>query len=158
LAGSVTGEEALRLTVNFWRGWIGKCRYTGRWREMVQRSALILKLLTFEPTGAIVAAPTTSLPEEIGGVRNWDYRYTWIRDAAFPLSALLRLGYTDEAARFIDFLTSRLGEDGPSGPLQIMYGIDGRHELAEEHLEHLSGYRGSRPVRVGNGAAGQRQL
>jgi GH15 family glucan-1,4-alpha-glucosidase len=159
LSGGLEGEEALSLTVEFWRRWISKCRYHGRWREMVNRSALALKLLTFEPTGAIVAAATTSLPEEIGGVRNWDYRFTWIRDAAFTLYAFLRLGYTEEAERFMGWLTARASErDGPSGPLQIMYGIDGRHELSEISLDHLEGYRGSKPVRVGNGAAGQRQL
>jgi len=159
LAGGVTGEDALARTVAFWRGWIGKSRYEGRWREMVNRSALALKLLTFEPTGAIVAAPTTSLPEDIGGVRNWDYRYTWIRDAAFTLYAFLRLGYTEEAGRFMNWLMTRVSEeDGPSGPLQIMYGIDGRHELPEEILPHLAGYRGSQPVRVGNAAAAQLQL
>jgi GH15 family glucan-1,4-alpha-glucosidase len=155
----VSGHDALERTVRFWRNWIAKCRYTGRWREMVRRSALALKLLTFEPTGAIVAAPTCSLPEEIGGVRNWDYRFTWIRDAAFTLYGFLRLGYTEEAARFMNWLLTRVGErDGPSGPLQIMYGIDGRHELPEATLENLSGYRGSSPVRVGNGAATQLQL
>jgi GH15 family glucan-1,4-alpha-glucosidase len=159
LAEGVSGEEALQQTAGFWRGWVARCRYAGRWREMVLRSALALKLLTFEPTGAIVAAPTASLPEEIGGVRNWDYRYTWIRDAAFTLYAFLRLGYTEEAARFTEWLTARISErEGPSGPLQIMYGIDGRHELPETALTHLEGYRGSGPVRVGNGAAGQRQL
>ncbi len=147
-------------TVDFWRRWLGRSRYRGRWRETVHRSALLLKLLTYQPTGAMVAAPTTSLPEQIGGGRNWDYRYTWIRDTAFSLYALLRLGFTDEAARFMDWLTDRFRErvGHDSGPLQIMYGIDGRAELTEEVLGHLEGYRGSAPVRIGNGAADQLQL
>lgn len=152
-------ERAFRRTVQYWRDWLSQCSYTGRWREMVQRSALTLKMLTYEPTGAIVAAPTCSLPEEIGGVRNWDYRYTWIRDAAFTLYAFLRIGFTDEARDFIAFLEglctrSAAGE----GPLQIMYGIDGRTDLSEETLGHLDGYRGSAPIRVGNGAYDQLQL
>ncbi len=145
-------------TVAFWRGWLAKCNYQGRWREMVYRSALLLKLLTFEPTGCIVAAPTTSLPENIGGVRNWDYRYTWIRDAAFALYALMRLGFTSEAAQFMQWLEARCHERAPDGSLQIMYGIDGRHELPEEILGGLEGYKASRPVRIGNAASGQIQL
>ena len=158
------GEHAAGLAfgdaVRYWRGWLRQSRYTGRWREMVHRSALTLKLLTYAPTGAIVAAPTTSLPEVLGGERNWDYRHTWIRDAAFSLYALLRLGFTDEAAAFMDWLTDRVSEDRsrPSGPLQVMYGIDGRTELPERRLDHLEGYRGSAPVRIGNDAAVQLQL
>jgi GH15 family glucan-1,4-alpha-glucosidase len=145
-------------TVEYWRKWISQCTYHGRWREMVNRSALALKLLTFEPTGAIVAAPTCSLPESIGGKRNWDYRYTWIRDAAFTLYALLRIGFTEEATAFMSFLDQRCHEMEPDGSLQIMYGIDGRHDLKEETLDHLEGYMGSRPVRIGNGASEQLQL
>ena len=153
-------RSAYEATIAFWRNWVSRSQYRGRWREMVNRSALTLKLLTYRPTGAIVAAPTTSLPEEIGGSRNWDYRYTWIRDAAFSLYALLRLGFTDEAEAFTGWLRERVvaRTDSASGPLQIMYGIDGRSELPEEILDHLEGYRGSKPVRVGNGAADQLQL
>jgi GH15 family glucan-1,4-alpha-glucosidase len=147
-------------TVAYWRRWLERSRYRGRWREMVHRSALTLKLLTYAPTGALVAAPTTSLPEQLGGERNWDYRYTWIRDAAFSLYGLLRLGFAEEAAAFMGWLTDRTREwrITESGPLQIMYGIDGRADLPEEELPHWSGYRDSAPVRIGNGAAGQRQL
>jgi GH15 family glucan-1,4-alpha-glucosidase len=151
-------ELLFRKTVDYWRRWISQSRYTGRWRETVNRSALLLKLLTYEPTGAIVAAPTCSLPETVGGERNWDYRYTWIRDAAFTLYGLMRIGFTQEAARFMDWLEARCHERRPDGSLQIMYGIDGRHELKEEILDHLDGYRGSRPVRVGNAAHSQLQL
>ncbi len=151
-------EEQFKQTVQFWRDWIGKCTYTGRWREMVHRSALVLKLLTFEPSGAIVAAPTCSLPEEVGGGRNWDYRYTWIRDAAFTLYGLLRIGFTEEAGQFMNWLGAVCHNLNPDAPLQIMYGIDGRHTLTEETLDHLEGYKGSGPVRVGNGAYDQLQL
>jgi GH15 family glucan-1,4-alpha-glucosidase len=153
-------RELFEATVAYWRQWLSRSRYQGRWREMVNRSALTLKLLTYAPTGAIVAAATASLPEALGGERNWDYRYTWIRDAAFSLYGLLRLGFTDEAAAFMGWLTDRFRDcrEGGSGPLQIMYGIDGRSELPEEVLEHLEGYRGSAPVRIGNGAAEQLQL
>jgi GH15 family glucan-1,4-alpha-glucosidase len=153
-------REAFERTVKFWRKWLSQCRYSGRWREMMHRSALTLKLMTYQPTGAIVAAPTTSLPEGIGGGRNWDYRYTWIRDAAFSLYALLRLGFTEEAGEFMSWLTDRFRETKSSGtgPLQLMYGIDGRADLREEILPHLEGYCGSSPVRIGNGAADQLQL
>jgi len=158
-----TPEETVELfehTVEYWRRWLSQSRYRGRWREIVHRSALTLKLLTYAPSGAIVAAPTTSLPEVLGGERNWDYRYTWIRDAAFSIYSLLRLGFTEEAAAFMDWLTDRLAgmRLRESSPLQIMYGIDGRREIPEEMLGHLEGYRGSAPVRVGNNAAKQLQL
>ena len=145
-------------TVRYWRRWIARCNYTGRWREMVRRSALVLKLLTYEPTGAIVAAPTCSLPETLGGRRNWDYRYTWLRDAAFTLYGFLRIGFTQEAAAFMHWIEARTHELEADSPLRIMYGIDGRHQLPEETLDHLEGYRGSRPVRVGNDASNQLQL
>ena len=154
------GDGLLHETVRFWRGWAAQSQYHGRWREMVMRSALVLKLLTFQPTGAIVSAPTTSLPEEVGGVRNWDYRYTWVRDAAFSVYALMRLGYTEEAHAFAAFIQARAKEEDPrsEGPLNVMYGIDGSHEMPEIELKHLDGYRSSRPVRIGNAAVGHLQL
>ena len=151
-------DQLFKQTVDYWRRWLANSAYRGRWREMVNRSALVLKLLTYEPTGAIVAAPTCSLPEELGGGRNWDYRYTWIRDSAFTLYALLRIGFTAEAAQFMQWLEARCHEIEPDGSLQIMYGIDGRHTLVEETLSHLNGHRSSRPVRVGNDAYAQLQL
>ncbi len=151
-------EKLLEQTIDYWRRWLSQCTYKGRWREVVHRSALALKLLTFEPTGAIVAAPTCSLPEGVGGERNWDYRYTWIRDAAFTLYGLLRVGFTEEAAQFMGWLEARCQHSNPDGSLQLMYGIDGRSDLTEETLDHLDGYRGSRPVRIGNGAYDQLQL
>jgi GH15 family glucan-1,4-alpha-glucosidase len=152
-------ESLFRQTRDYWRSWIGRSRYDGRWREMVERSAMTLKLMTYAPTGALVAAPTAGLPEQIGGERNWDYRYTWIRDASFSVYALLGLGFTDEAQKFLQWLNDRVGHAADkSMPLQIMYRIDGSPELSEETLDHFEGYRGSAPVRIGNGAAGQLQL
>jgi GH15 family glucan-1,4-alpha-glucosidase len=158
-----SGEEAEELgdaAIAFWRSWLSASRYRGRWREVVHRSALTLKLLTYAPTGAIVAAPTTSLPEQIGGERNWDYRYVWVRDAAFCVYALLRVGFASEADAFVRFILrhATAGGAGASGPMQVMYGIDGRTGLPERLLPHLAGYRGSRPVRIGNAAANQLQL
>ena len=151
-------DELFHDTIRYWRQWIAKCTYRGRWRETVHRSALVLKLLTFQPTGAIVAAPTCSLPESLGGGRNWDYRYAWIRDAAFTVYSLMRIGFTDEAAEFVAFLAARCHELEPEGSLQTAYGIDGRHVLTEETLDHLEGYQGSSPVRIGNDAYRQLQL
>jgi GH15 family glucan-1,4-alpha-glucosidase len=153
-------RDAFEATVHYWRRWLAQSRYEGRWREMLHRSALTLKLMTYAPTGAIVAAPTTSLPEGIGGSRNWDYRYTWIRDAAFSLYALLRLGFTEEAAGFMNWLTDRFQERRAhaSGPLQLMYDIRGGSQLTEQILGHFEGYRCSSPVRIGNAAADQLQL
>ncbi len=145
--------DAFKRTVNFWRRWLGRSSYQGRWREMVNRSALTLKLLTSRPYGSLVASPTFGLPEELGGQRNWDYRYTWIRDASFTLYGLMRLGFTEEAAAFMRWVEARCEELEPDGSLQIMYGIDGRHRLPEETLPHLEGYLRSAPVRIGNAAA-----
>ena len=151
-------EEVRARTSGFWREWVGGSSYAGRWREVVNRSALTLKLLTSREFGSLVAAPTFGLPELLGGVRNWDYRYTWIRDSSFTLYALLRLGFTGEARDFMRWIEARCDELAPDGSLQIMYGIDGRHELTEEELPHLEGYRGSQPVRIGNAAYDQLQL
>ena len=150
--------DSFKETLNYWRTWIGCCRYKGRWREMVNRSALTLKLLFCKPFGSLVAAPTFGLPEVIGGERNWDYRYTWIRDASFTIYALMRLGYTREAGAFNRWIEERCCELNPDGSLQLMYGLDGRHELPEVVLSHLDGYQNSRPVRIGNAAWNQLQL
>jgi GH15 family glucan-1,4-alpha-glucosidase len=157
--------EAWRLfheTVAFWRNWLSRSTYAGRWREMLNRSAITLKLMTFAPTGGLVAAPTAALPEQIGGERNWDYRYTWVRDASFSVYSLLGMGFTDEAAALGRWLRDRVDEqidkNNGSGPLNIMYRVDGSTDLSEEILGHWEGYRGSAPVRIGNGAADQLQL
>jgi GH15 family glucan-1,4-alpha-glucosidase len=151
-------QSAFQTTMHYWQNWLSQCQYQGRWREMVQRSALVLKLLTYAPTGAIVAAPTTSLPEALGSARNWDYRYTWLRDASFTIYSLLTLGFTQEAEAFRRWLDARCHELKDNGTLQPMYGIDGKHDLTEMTLDHLEGYRRSRPVRIGNGAYKQKQL
>jgi len=151
-------EELLHKTVNFWQAWLSACTYRGRWREQVERSALALKLLTFEPTGAIVAAPTTSLPEVTGGARNWDYRYTWLRDAAFTVYGFLRIGFRKEAAGFIDWIqkyaSAHLQADTPMPPLLT---IEGESEIPEQAVDNWEGYRKSAPVRIGNAAASQFQ-
>ncbi|MGR8011375.1 glycoside hydrolase family 15 protein [Streptomyces hypolithicus] len=149
-------EGALEATADFWREWVEQCTYHGPYREAVVRSLITLKALTYAPTGGIVAAPTTSLPEEIGGVRNWDYRYTWLRDAAITLSSLLRTGYREEARAWREWLLRAVAGDPEN--LQIMYGIAGERELGEAELDWLPGYENSGPVRVGNGAAHQLQL
>ncbi|KAB1977516.1 glycoside hydrolase family 15 protein [Streptomyces triticiradicis] len=149
-------EQSLEATEEFWRDWVDQCTYHGPYREAVVRSLITLKALTYAPTGGIVAAPTTSLPEEIGGVRNWDYRYTWLRDAAITLSSLLRTGYREEARAWREWLLRAVAGDPEN--LQIMYGIAGERELGEAELDWLPGYENSAPVRVGNGAAHQLQL
>jgi GH15 family glucan-1,4-alpha-glucosidase len=151
-------EELLRGTVKFWHDWLSACTYHGRWRDQVQRSALALKLLTFEPTGAIIAAPTTSLPEVIGGARNWDYRYTWMRDAAFTVYAFLRIGFRDEAAAFMGWIEDYASKHvNPKAPGAVVFTVEGDTQLPEQTLEHWEGYRGSRPVRIGNAAVSQFQ-
>jgi len=147
-------------TAAYWKRWLGRSTYTGRWREMVTRSAMTLKLLTYQPTGAPVAAATFGLPEQTGGERNWDYRFTWIRDGSLSMHALADLGYLEEAGRFAMWMRDRVTEQAgeASGPLKIMYRVDGSSDLVEETLDHFEGWRGSRPVRIGNGAADQLQL
>ena len=155
--------DAQRLfddTAHFWQDWVGQSNYTGRWREELQRSAITLKLLTYAPTGGLVAAPTAGLPEQIGGERNWDYRYTWVRDASFSVNTLVKMGFVEEATAFGLWLRDRVTEQAGSatGPLNIMYRVDGNPNLSEEIVEEWEGYRGSHPVRIGNGAADQLQL
>ncbi len=151
-------EELLEDTVEYWRRWISGCTYEGRWREVVHRSALALKLMVYDPTGALVAAPTMGLPEWVDGTRNWDYRYTWLRDAAFALYALISIGFDEEARNFMGWLRDRCNAEDTDGLLQPLYGIDGREHIEEAELSHLSGYMGSRPVRLGNAAYKQTQL
>ena len=149
-------RSCVDATAQYWLDWSARCTYEGPYREQVLRSALVLKALTYAPTGAIVAAPTTSLPESVGGERNWDYRYCWLRDAALNLYALFTLGHSEEAQAFMDFLERTTA--GRAQDLQIMYGIGGERLLPEIELETLDGFRGSKPVRIGNGAVKQFQL
>ena len=153
-------DRLLEETSGFWRSWLAQSTYTGRWREALHRSAIALKLMTYAPTGGLVAAPTAGLPEQIGGERNWDYRYTWVRDSSFSIYALLGMGFKEEAAAFGRWLRDRIEEKmgDARGPLNIMYRVDGSSDLAEESLDHWEGYRGSKPVRIGNGAFDQRQM
>jgi GH15 family glucan-1,4-alpha-glucosidase len=155
-------ESALAETETYWKGWLnisetGRTVDAGPYRNMIDRSALVLKLLYYEPTGTIAAAATTSLPEQIGGERNWDYRYTWVRDTSFTLQALFNLGHLSETEGYIRWIEKLLSEHG-AGKMQIMYGLRGEEKLPEEELDHLEGYKGSRPVRIGNEAAAQKQL
>jgi GH15 family glucan-1,4-alpha-glucosidase len=157
-ASEKEGEELFQQTVKFWHRWLSACTYRGRWRERVERSALVLKLLTFEPTGAIVAAPTTSLPEVIGGPRNWDYRYTWLRDAAFTVYAFVRIGFTEEAQGFVSWIRNYAAKHArPGEKVPTLFSIYGNPELPEEELKHWEGYKKSRPVRIGNEAYKQYQ-
>ncbi|KAJ9157266.1 Six-hairpin glycosidase [Pleurostoma richardsiae] len=152
-------DEKQHDTQSFWYNWISKSKYKGRWREVVNRSLMILKMLTYEPTGAIVAAPTFSVPEEIGGPRNWDYRFSWVRDSSFTIYILLRMGFTAEADAYMEFISERiLKSRTPDGGLPIMFTIRGETEIPEIELTHLAGYRGSQPVRIGNGAAFHQQF
>jgi len=151
-------HDLLRGTNDYWNAWVRRSTYNGSWKEAVHRSALALKLLIYEPTGAVVASPTFSLPEFIGGTRNWDYRASWIRDASFTLYALIRLGFTHEADAYMEFITDRLKDKNPDGSLQIMYTIHGERIFPEKELTHLDGHKGSKPVRIGNGAIDHIQL
>jgi len=151
-------EDHFSQTASYWRNWIARSNYSGRWREMVNRSALVLKLLCSQEYGSLIAAATFGLPERIGGERNWDYRYTWLRDSAFSLYAFMRLGFIEEAQSFTNWLRDRLHDDAEHGPLQVMYRLNGDQELDEVILENFKGYQNSRPVRIGNAASNQLQL
>ena len=151
-------RESMRRTINYWKDWISRCTYKGRWLEVVNRSALVLKLLSSFEYGSIIAAPTFGLPESIGGQRNWDYRYTWIRDASFTVYSLIRLGYTKEAGGFMKWIEELFRKIKGDERLGIMYSIDGERQLKEYTLDDFGGYKGSRPVRVGNDAYSQLQL
>ena len=153
---AVDVEQSLSTTEQYWREWVGRCTYQGRWRDAVVRSLVTLKAMTYSPTGAIVAVPTTSLPESLGGVRNWDYRFCWMRDASLTLDAFMVGGYIDEARAFRDWVVRTIAGDPED--LQIMYDIFGARRLTEFELDWLPGYEGSKPVRVGNAASGQFQL
>lgn len=151
-------EELLQQTMTFWEEWVNQTTYKGRWQSTIRRSVITLKLLTSYRYGSTVAAATFGLPEEIGGECNWDYRYTWVRDSAFSMYAFLRLGFRDEAQAFINWIIDRCKELDHAGNLRLVYRVDGSDSLEEESLDHLEGYRGSQPVRIGNAAATQYQL
>jgi GH15 family glucan-1,4-alpha-glucosidase len=151
-------DNLLNETINFWKRWIGRSHYNGRWQEIVNRSALVLKLMTSNRNGSIIASPTFGLPEKVGGEKNWDYRYSWIRDAAFTLYALIRLGYTLEASNFMNWLQTYCRDLSKPGELGLMYTVEGEKQVDEFTLDHLEGYMGSSPVRIGNAAHGQLQL
>jgi GH15 family glucan-1,4-alpha-glucosidase len=153
---AINFEHALRDTENFWNKWVKPCSYSGPWKEAVMRSLITLKGLTYAPTGGLVAALTTSLPEAIGGVRNWDYRYCWLRDATFTLITLMQVGYYDEAKSWREWLLRAIA--GSAAQMQIMYGVHGERQLEEREIPWLSGYENSKPVRVGNAASNQFQL
>ncbi|GAA2184910.1 glycoside hydrolase family 15 protein [Micromonospora lupini] len=159
LIGPAEVQSMFIETRTYWRNWLRTSTYTGRWREMVERSALTLKLLTYAPSGALIAAPTAGLPEQVGGGRNWDYRYAWVRDASYSVHALLGLGFKAEAHRYLRWLDERICTAADNTePLRPLYRVDGTSDLAEESLDHFEGYKGSFPVRIGNGAAEQLQL